>query len=379
MRTRGEGETGSRRRLATLAIVLSLSAGALFLFQRVESTGQAVHAEAMLVSSRLMQEGTIAIRACREASGAPLNASDDVNATGLLGSRYSTLTTSVGSLEAKRTTTNPNMAGLVARLLLDAGARKGDAVAIGASGSFPALVLAALCAARALDLQPVLIYSLGASQWGANDPAFTWLEMEECLVAQGILSYRVVAVSLGGDTDRATELNPATASQLRARAQASGIPVIEATDLVADVRERMAIYQEKAGGRRIAAFVNVGGAWANLGTDPAILELQPGLDRVKSLPDPSRRGVLFEMAREGIPIVHLLNIKGLVVRYGLPWDPTPLPAVGEGEIYHDAGRVGGWLLAIVAAYLAAILVVALLWKRLTRKKGERGRGLPGTP
>ena len=358
-----------RKRLAALAMVLLLSVGALLLFQRLERMGQAAHEEAMLVSSRLMQEGTVAIKACREASGVLLNASDDVNATGLLGLRYSTLTTTVGNLEAKRTTTNPNMAGLVAKLLLDAGAREGDVVAIGASGSFPALVLAALSAAKALDLRPVLIYSLGASQWGANDPAFTWLEMEECLVARGILPYRVAALSLGGDTDRATDLDPATASLLRARAQASGVPVIEARDLAENVRERIAIYQKEAGGSRIAAFVNVGGTWANLGTDPAVLELQPGLDRIKSLPDPSRRGVLFEMAKEGIPIVHLLNIKGLVVRYGLPWDPIPLPAAGNGAIYHDAGRAGGWLLAIAATYLAAILVFALLWRRLPWEKG----------
>ena len=234
------------------------------------------------------------------------------------------------------------------------------------------LVLATLCAGKALGLVPVLIYSLGASQWGANEPTFTWLEMERCLLDRKILPYRVAALSLGGDTDRATELSPATAASMQARAEATGALVVESPDLVENVRQRMAIYREEARAARIAAFVNVGGTWANLGTDPAVLDLEPGLNRVTSIPEPSRRGVLYEMAKDGIPIIHLLNLKGLVTRYGLPWDPIPLSSPGDGGIYHETSGVGAWPLAISATYLALILALALFWRRLPF--GRRGSG-----
>jgi len=373
-RTRDEGGTGTRKRLGVLVVIFLVSVGAVVLFQHLEKQGQAAHKDVMLEASRLMQVGMEAIKACRESSGVLANAADDVNATGLIGQRYSSLTTTVGSLEAKRTSTNPNMAGLVAQLLLDAGARRGDAVAIGASGSFPALVLATLCAAKVLGLEPILIYSLGASQWGANELGFTWLEMEGCLLDRGILSYRVAALSLGGDADRATELDPATGASMRARAEATGALVVESPDLVENVRQRMAIYREEARGARIAAFVNVGGTWANIGTDPAVLDLEPGLDRVTSIPEPTRRGVLYEMAKDGIPIIHLLNLKGLVTRHGLPWDPVPLPSAGDGAIYHETSRASAWPLAISATYLALILALAVVWRR--PPFGRRGAAEP---
>ena len=57
------------------------------------------------------------------------------------------------------------------------------------------------------------------------------------------------------------------------------------------------------------------------------------------LPD---RGVLFEMAAQGTPVIHLLHVRGLALRYGLPWDPIPLPApgttAGSGQ-RHAARRI----------------------------------------
>jgi poly-gamma-glutamate system protein len=317
----------------------------------------------MLAAARIMAEASSAIRDCRSARKTEENREDDANRTGLIGLRYSSITTTLGDLGAKRTTTNPNLAALLVKLLADAGAKRGEAIAIGASGSFPALVLATLSAAKAMGLRPILISSLGASQWGANDPAFTYLEMEDCVVEKGILSYRAAAVSLGGDQDRASELAPEAAAFLRTRAEASGARVIDTADLAENVRERMELYRQGASGERLAAFVNIGGTWANLGTDPAVLALRPGLDRISSVPEPSRRGVLFEMARKGIPVIHLLNIKDLVVRYGLPWDPVPLPAVGEGDLYQQGWHAAAWRLSIAGGYLAFVVAVALVWRR----------------
>ena len=72
---------------------------------------------------------------------------EDTGHTGLIGPEWSDLTTTLGDPEAKRTTINPNFAGLIAELLIQAGVKQGDTIAIGSSASFPALLIASLSAA----------------------------------------------------------------------------------------------------------------------------------------------------------------------------------------------------------------------------------------
>ena len=38
---------------------------------------------------------------------------------------------------------------------------------------------------------------------------------------------------------------------------------------------------------------------------------------------------LFE--RDGVPVIHLLNMKSLLPAWGLPFDPYPMPEPGEGD------------------------------------------------
>ena len=62
--------------------------------------------------------------------------------------------------------------------------KEGDPVAVSFSGSFPALNIAVYAAIRTLNLKPTIISSVSGSQWGANDPAFLWIDMEHFLKAE---------------------------------------------------------------------------------------------------------------------------------------------------------------------------------------------------
>ncbi len=154
-----------------------------------------------VMASRFMGEATRILKECRLEKGLPIDETADPNRTGLIGLEFSPLTTTRGLLPAKRTTTNPEMAALIVHLLKEAGAREGDPVAVGASGSFPGLILATLSATKAMELRPLIIYSLGTSQWGANNPEFHWLQMESCLREAGLFDFSPIAVSLGGERD----------------------------------------------------------------------------------------------------------------------------------------------------------------------------------
>lgn len=272
----------------------------------------------------LMAQGTEAIAAARRAQGLGFP-SEDVNRTGLIGLPGSAMTSSVGVLAAKRTTTNPNWATVVVRLLREAGVRRGDTVAAGFSGSFPALNLAVSAAARSLDIRLVSVAAVSASNWGANDPRFTWLDMERILTRAG-LAEPSVAASVGGTRDAGVDLPPGGTSLVRQAIARSAVPLITAPSLEESVQRRMALYAEAAGGAPITAFVNVGGAQANLGACDESFLRASGL--VTTLPPcaPGRQGVAHQFLARGVPVISLLNVRDLALRYGLPIDPIPLPS-----------------------------------------------------
>ncbi|MDZ7332452.1 MAG: poly-gamma-glutamate system protein [candidate division KSB1 bacterium] len=273
----------------------------------------------------LMQEAISAIQAHCDSVGIPIDIANDPNRTGIIGSEISPIATTLGNLEAKRTSTNPAFARVIVHLLQQAGVNPGDSIAIGCSASFPALMIATLAAAKALSVYPITILSLGSSSYGATNPDFNLLHIFQVLYQKKIFPIAPRAISLGGDRDVGDDFDPAIRSNLIEQIEQSGIELLYEPNLEKNVARRMNIYLGPGGSHRIAAFVNIGGNYANIGTSELVLQLKPGLNRPKVLPAKEERGVLFEMASKGIPIIHLLHIKGLAFNYGLPWDPVPLP------------------------------------------------------
>ncbi len=284
------------------------------------------YSDLTLEAARTMAKAVALIGRHCDQAGIAIDKTADPNHTGLVGPAHTELETTLGNLEAKRTTTNPNFAGLVAHLLRQAGVSAGDTVAIGCSASFPGLVVAALAATKAMNVRPVVILSLGASSYGGTRMDFNLLDIYELLLREGIFATAPAAVSLGGDQDIAAELEAGVREQLIRRIKETGVVFIYEPDLRQNVSRRMRIYEEGAGAAGISAFINIGGSHVNLGTSERVLDLKPGLNTKMQLPAEPERGVLFEMAARGIPCIHLLFVKGLAMEYGLPWDPMPLPA-----------------------------------------------------
>ncbi len=321
---------------------------------------------AMRAAARTMERALDVTAAhCREV-GIAVNALADPNATCLIGPEMSELFTTAGQLEAKRTTTNPDVAGLVTHLLEEAGVSAGDTVAVAASGSFPALMIATLAAVESLDAVPITILSTGASSWGATRPEFDLLDLHRLLLERGVLRVPIAAASLGGSHDVGREFEPDVRDRLARKIADRGIRFIDEPDLAVNVAARMRIY-----GHRVA-FVNIGGSDVSLGTSPEILKVPAGLslDLADHLePPPSeQRGLVFAMAAAHVPVIHLLHVRGLVLRFGLPWDPIPLPRAGTTRLREAgrAGSVGFWLIAV--GWMAGLGVAAF-----ARRGGRSGR------
>jgi poly-gamma-glutamate system protein len=174
------------------------------------------------------------------------------------------------------------------------------------------------------------------------------------LQKEGICSEPPAAVSLGGDKDIGLDFEPEFRQQLLAKIRAHGLRLLWQENLAQDAAERISIYEINAKSK-IAAFVNCGGAYANLGSSANVLKLKPGLNREVELPPFGERGVLYAMAARKIPVLHLLFIKGLVLQYGLPWDPMPLPQPGKARLQQQPS--GFRFQLICAAYFFSLLLI----------------------
>jgi poly-gamma-glutamate system protein len=335
--------------IAMLGLALAVGAGSLYAVPAPHPLDPVMRRAALR-----MAEMAAVIRAARQARGVAIDARYDPNRTGMIGVEWSPITTTLGDLAAKRTATNPNTAAGLVMWLDAAGVREGSLIAVGASGSFPGLVVATLAAAWAMGAEPVVVSTVASSNWGANVPEFTWLDMEAALHRAG-LAPRSAAASLGGEDDAGQGPDAQARALLNRAVSRSGVPLIEGASLRERIEARMDVYDRAAGGRPIAAFVNVGGAVANIGTCLEILRVPPGVHT--SLPEcRGEPGAMWLMSRGGVPVIHLLHVAGIASALGLPIDPVPLPVPGRGAPFARPPRaLAAGLLAFLLAGLGLIV------------------------
>lgn len=360
-------------RISRVMYVLAslLAVGSLVTAEVFKETLVQPHFEEKLEAARLMQRAMEAIQNHRVRRVGPIDLEADPTNSGMLGLSSSVTTTNTGSLEAKRTSLNPNWAAVVVELLYEAGVTRGGTIAVGVSGSFPALNLATFAAAEMLDLEVVSIASVGASSWGANIPNLTWLDMERVLIDAGILSTRSIAASLGGTRDRAIGMPKTGRRRLRDAIKRANVPFIATETDLDSIEQRMALYREHAGDRYIQAYVNVGGSLASIGPKTVKRLYRPGLN-VRLDPHAVHvDSVMKRFLRDGVPVVNLSKIVPLAEMYGLDLEPVTLPLPGDGLVFERQG----YNRLLVAGLLGFLLVS--LWVLLRLDVGSRIAALSG--
>ena len=167
-----------------------------------------------------------AVRGYKEELHIPMS-QEDYHQTGMIGPYYTGITTTLGAIEAKRTTAWPDMGALCVRLLYEAGVRPGDRVAAGFSGSFPAMNLAVMAACQSMKVEVIPISSVGASTYGATDPELTFPEMLHRLVQDGVLTTDSAAVTLGGDNDTGDGMLPEQKMEILERLEQAGLVIFQ--------------------------------------------------------------------------------------------------------------------------------------------------------
>ena len=289
-------------------------------------------------AANYMKQSMELLKSTRMVSGIFVDDENDPNETGLVGSPFSLITTDEGDLDAKLTTLDPNFAAGMVELMDQLGLQKNDTVAVLVTGSMPGANMAVLSALKAIEAYPVTITSVGASQWGANQVDFTWLDMEKILYANQLIPSRSISASIGGRNDMGRLLSPAGRAIITENIEKHGIPLIKKTKLAENIALRMKTFEDIADIKNYKAMINVGGGVASLGTSFNSKLLPAGIIRRSdiqniSLQDGGIEGVLSKFSKNNIPVLHILNIKSLTEQLGMPFAPIPLPEIGVGSLY----------------------------------------------
>ena len=321
-----------------------------------------------LEAANLSKNAIDYLKEFRLQKGVFIDAVNDPNETALIGQDITPITTDRGNIEAKLTATNPNFAAILVEMLKEAGLEKNDVVAIAFTGSLPGLNISVHAAIQTLDLKPIIITSVGASNWGANDPYYTWLDMEKELYKAGIFKNSSIAASIGGGLDRGRGLSPDGRELIVNAIERNQVEFINEEYLEKSITKRMEIYNQHKKKSKIKAFINVGGGIASMGSTENSQFVPSGLTMSLPMMNYPMRGVLIQMAEEGIPVIHLLNIRQLAKKYGLPISPTPLPLPGEGEIFIQK-RYSIILTSAVTLFLTVAIAFVFFMERKRHRLG----------
>ncbi len=290
-------------------------------------------------AAQLMKQAMKILKEFRMEKSVFIDIENDPNETGLVGSPFSLITTDEGDLDAKLTTLDPNFSAAVVDLMYQIDLTAGDTVAVLMTGSMPGANMAVVTACEALGIHPVIITSIGASQWGANQVDFTWLDMESILYENDLIPARSIAASIGGRNDMGRLLSPAGRKLITENIAAHQLPLIRRDRLAENIQDRMELFKSVHPIGQYNAVINVGGGVASLGTSFNLKLLPPGVVTRTDISNIGRpggiEGVMAKFVKANVPALHILNIRPLIRQFNMPFAPIPIPEIGMGSLYAE--------------------------------------------
>jgi len=392
-----------------LLLIALISIAGLLMVERWKVNEEQPYFEEKIKAANLAADAFEVIRAERVKLGPPIDAVNDPAETGIIGLAMSPVTSVLGHLSAKQTSTNPNFAAVIVEMLKEAGVQQGDVVAVGVSGSFPALNICTYAALEALGAKPLVISSASASQWGANVPQLMWPDMEHLLLRQKrvdeegkelppVFSIKSIATSIGGNNDEGEGLTEEGLKLVQASIERNGLtplvvelpesakdltPIEQAAERMrANIDLRMDMYRDKAKGRPITAYINVGGGTVSVGKDVGKKMFKSGLNLRPPRDVREIDGVMARFSNDGVPVIHMIRINTLANNFGLPLEPVVAPRLGEGGVFKgiDYSRplvIG--VLAFILMCLYGFIRTDIGFRILRTSKGGSKRELHPEP
>ena len=346
-----------KRYLFLILAVLVLGISLTYIFAEIKSEE---YEEMQVDAAKRMEESEKYLKEIILSKGIEIEEAD-INKTALLGPEFTELTSTPGEESAKRSALNPQFASALIRYYHEAGLKKGDTIAVGATGSFPGFVIATLTSATTMGLKVKLIASVGSSMHGATRTSYTIFDIVNDLKEGGFADFDLVGVSCGSANDKGggvlEDIFYTGSAELSrelcvAEAKKTGAEFIYKDTLAESIQRRLELY-----GDDIKLFVNVGGASVNSGVSTYAQSFPRGLvlDPPK-LPKSATMGLNYEFASRGIPVINLLSVKQLCQDNGILFDPVPLPSMYRGEKLEKVECNKGIAIATLSIALAILIL-----------------------
>ena len=325
------------QKTSTLVFLSLLALVCLFISLQNRSIEISPLYDSKIKAAHLMKQCLQSLKKSRLENSIFIDIENDPNETGLVGVPYSLITTDEGDLDAKLTTLDPNFSAVIVDLLFTAGLEKNDTIAVMLTGSMPGANIALLSACQVMGIHPIIISSIGASQWGANQVDFTWLDMEDILIKNKLINSRSVASSIGGRNDMGRLLSPLGRDLIMENIKNYDLPLIREDRLADNIKKRTDIYNEYHPIDKYDGVVNIGGGVASLGTSFNYRLIPPGIVNRSDIVDIDNssgiEGAFSYFLKKNITGLHILNIKSIIEDYNLPFAPIPHPKIGDGVLY----------------------------------------------
>jgi poly-gamma-glutamate system protein len=316
----------------------------------------------MVSAVETVHKATREVQAYRNELGIPFDPGIDPRNSGFIGIEFSPITTTLGNIQAKLTSTNPDFAALLVYWLHQLKLNSEQRAIIHASGSFPALSIAAIIACETIGIEPIICSSAGASSFGANIPQLTYWDIENYLWQKGIIKHRTQYATPGGDHDNGSSLWEGGMQIVQDAATRNNNHLIISSSLEDAIIRKWNFFQKF---RPFAVFINIGGNQTALGNNTCSLNIPTGLIQ-SSLPcTDSNAGLIQLFCQEKIPIIHLLNIRNIAVQNGLALSPHFFLQPGQAPLYYSIQRPL-WL--PILSFL--IILGSLIYYQLTRNRNS---------
>ena len=279
---------------------------------------------------------------------------------GMIGDDYTVITTTLGSLESKELSTNPDFASVILKMFYETGLDSSSTIGLTISGSFPSLAISTLAAASILRAKVVILSSLGASGYGANQPGATWINIESWLRQDAIFNFRTTILTMGAENDNGEGLIEEALEVFESTAKLENYIIYKPDNLEKSIEYKVRFLKE----RNIDLLVNIGGNQAAVGNCVHTLAIPNGLNDDYVSCEDDLRGIIPRIAETGIPFIHLLNIKDLAVKVGIPLEPGNRYGEAFGVYYKKETN------KVVVIVLLSIILVSLIYIKYYNYSGK---------
>jgi poly-gamma-glutamate system protein len=341
---------------ATTTLAIGLGAlVALALVEMLPRLSMSSYHDEQVRANQLAELCRERIAQARKSKGLPIHAKFDPLRSGLIGTVMTSITSKPANLRAKQLSLHPQFPALIVQMLKEAGVRNGDTVAVGWTGSFPAFNVALAAAMETMQLRPIIISSVTASQYGANEPEFVWLDMERELHTAGLIGFRTQAATIGGPGDCGKGMSQQSLDDARAAMRRNDVEFLATRRLSESIDKRMSWLQASSDGQPITAYVNVGGGVASCGGEKA--DFETGGNAVAA--DPTVDCMMQRFSARGIPVVHLAHPHQFASRHGLS---ESTESWQSSTVTIRADRAPSRILALLVLVLICLVLQAFVLK-----------------